>query len=246
MSDGSAERAESVSTDGEIARLRDIYETRDAAMPHRAWEKNIYHPRHPLGHLFQEHNHDALVRVLNRLMINLEGLDILDVGCGYGHWLRYLVDLGADPKRLAGIDLSEQRIASARAANPAICWIHEESEGLPFPPSCFNIVLQSVVFSSILEKEQRAALANEMWRVARPGGLIFWVDQKKDVGESLVGFSKKTVCEYFPQGEIVYARSVHPRYFRKLYGYAPGLAQALYRTMRFGCESWFLAIEVDK
>src|SRR5438309_5563054 len=35
---------------------------------------------------------------------DLGGLDILDVGCGDGRWLRWLVELGADPERVAGVD----------------------------------------------------------------------------------------------------------------------------------------------
>lgn len=246
MSIRTADGARRISTKIEPARLRETSGSHGASVPDEDWRENVEHPRHPLGHLFHEHNHDALVTALNRLVIDLGDLEILDVGCGIGYWLRYLVDLGADPKRLAGIDPSKARIESARAANPAVCWVHDHTKDLPFPPNCFDIVLQCKVFSSIPEEAERLTLAREMWRVVRPGGLIFWVDQKRTLGENSAGFSKKAVHEYFPDGEVVYARSVHPRYFQKMSRHGAGLAQALYRVMRLGCDSWFLVIEAEK
>jgi ubiquinone/menaquinone biosynthesis C-methylase UbiE len=240
------EAAKCAASNDEVSRLRDVYAKRDAAMPHASWEANIYHPRHPLGHLFHEHNHDALVAALNALAIDLDGLDVLDVGCGYGYWLRYLVDLGADPGRLTGIDLSRQRIEAARTSNPAIRWVHSEDEALPFPSDSFDIVLQSVVFSSILEEEKRSTLASEMSRVVRSGGHVLWVDHKRSFAETLAGFSQTKVREYFPSGEIAYAESVHPRYFRRMYGRRAWLAQAIYRLTKVHCDSWFLALEVRK
>jgi ubiquinone/menaquinone biosynthesis C-methylase UbiE len=235
-----------VSTEGELAPVRESRDAMKNAVSHSTWQEDVEHPRHPLGHLVHEHNHDALVTALNRLFVDLRGLEILDVGCGTGSWLRYLVDLGADPQQLAGIDPCEQQIEAARAANPAICWIHDDTRDVPFPPNCFDIVLQCQTFSAIVDEKRRVALAEEIWRVVRPGGLIFWIDHKRDGSETSAGFSKQAVLEYFPNGEVVYARSVHPRYFQKMYRRGAGLAQAIYRLMRLGCDSWFLAIEVEK
>src|SRR6266403_538832 len=46
-------------------------------------------------------------------LTNLRGRKILEVGCGYGHWLRCFVDWGAEPGDIHGIDLLEDRIAEA-------------------------------------------------------------------------------------------------------------------------------------
>jgi len=246
MADGAIVAAKNASPEAEIARLRDVYEKRDESMPHAEWEANIYHPRHPLGHLFHEHNHDALVTALNELEIDLTGLSALDVGCGYGYWLRYLIDLGADPERLTGIDLSQRRIEAARAANPAVRWLHSGGEALPFPDDCFDLIVQSVVFSSILDEAKRAALAKEMARVVRSGGTVLWVDQKRDVGKTLAGFSKAKVKAYFPGSRIVYAESVHPRYFRSMYERHRLLARLIYGLTKRACDCWFLALTVEK
>lgn len=227
----------------EAARLRAVYRARDAAMPQRDWRANVYHPRHSLGHLFHEHHHDALVRALNALELELEGRRILDVGCGHGAWLRYLVELGAAPSRLCGVDLSEARIRTARAANPAIRWLVGGSAGLPFASGSFDWVMQAVVFSSILDEAARRTLAAEMARVTRPGGLLLWVDHRRSFPPRLAGFSQEQVRAYFPSAEVVYADAVHPRYFRRLHRHA-WLARLLYGASRAGCDSWLLLLRL--
>jgi ubiquinone/menaquinone biosynthesis C-methylase UbiE len=230
-------------TNKEIDRIRSTYEERDAAMPYDDWKKNIYHPRHPLGRLFQEHNRNLLVKVLTRLDIDLDDMRALDVGCGYGHWLRNLADLGADPVQLTGIDLSRERIEIAHKQNPGIHWIHGNSEELPFPSDSFDLVMQVVVFSSILDPEVRKHLASEMKRVTKQNGYILWVDHKKSFSAELAGFTKARVLELFDGFEPVFEQSVHPRYFRRMYRLSPALAKAIYRITKAGCDSWALVLK---
>jgi ubiquinone/menaquinone biosynthesis C-methylase UbiE len=42
----------------------------------------------------------------------LEGLKVLDIGCGTGHWLREFAKWGAAPENLCGVDLIEDRLAA--------------------------------------------------------------------------------------------------------------------------------------
>jgi ubiquinone/menaquinone biosynthesis C-methylase UbiE len=227
----------------EIDRIRSKYEARDAAMPFDDWKKNIYHPRHPLGKLFHEHNHNLLVKALNHLDIDLQKQHVLDVGCGYGHWLRYLVELGAEPGRLTGIDLSRERIEIAHKQNPGIHWIHGNSEDLPFPSNSFDLIMQVVVFSSVLDPDVRKHLASEMKRVTKQNGYILWIDHKKSFSGELSGFSKSQVLELFDGFEPVYTQSVHPRYFRRMYKLSPSVAKAIYRITKAGCDSWALMLK---
>ncbi|MFH1755748.1 MAG: class I SAM-dependent methyltransferase [Candidatus Latescibacterota bacterium] len=226
----------------EIERVRSAYETRDAGMPYSDWKKNIYHPRHPLGKLFHEHHHNLLLEVLNVLDADLAGLRVLDVGCGHGNWLRDLVDLGAVPGQLTGIDLSKERIEAARQMNPGIRWIHGNSAELPFPSQSFDLVMQAVVFSSILDDSVHTHLADEMARVTRPGGHILWVDHKRPFSAELSGFPISRVLELFEGFQLEYTQSVHPRYFRRMYRRFGIVARAMYRMTKIGCDSWALIL----
>jgi len=106
----------------------------------------------------------------------LRGLDILDVGCGSGVELQRLALWGADPTRMAGIDLMEDRIASARTRMPAATWHVGSAHELPFPRRSFDLVTQFTMFSSIMNADLRVAAASEMLRVLRPEGRVLWYD----------------------------------------------------------------------
>jgi ubiquinone/menaquinone biosynthesis C-methylase UbiE len=221
----------------EELRLLDEYKDRDARLPWKDWKINIYHPRHPLGNLFQQHIFGILVESLNRMDVDLSDMKILDVGCGYGNWLRYFVELGANPAKCMGVDLSHQRIDVARYKNPAIPYLQQNIDKLPFPDEHFDLVMQSFVFSSILDAQIRVSCASEMGRVLKKGGLLLWADLVKTETGNLVAFSGSEVRGYFPTMETVFHVPTHPRYFRRLHGKYAWLSRFIYHYTRLGCES---------
>lgn len=77
--------------------------------------KHLYHWYQPDEYLRLMELQDTLARMLRRLdRLDLSDLDALDVGCGTGGWLRKLLEWGADPARVHGIDLVERHIDMAR------------------------------------------------------------------------------------------------------------------------------------
>jgi len=227
----------------EETRIVEEYAARDARLPLNDWRTNIYHPRHPLGHLLQEHNHNILVDALNHLDVELSDLKILDVGCGYGSWLRYFVDLGANPANCVGVDLSEHRIGIAKQRNPSISWYRQNIAQLPFPDNSFDLVLQSVVFSSILDLQMRLSCASEMRRVTMNTGKILWIDLMRTTSDLLVAFSEPETRGYFPGLSVIYKKYVHPTYFRRLNGKYAWLAKSIYYFTKYKCESLLVVFE---
>lgn len=224
-----------------MASGRERYEARDAAMPPADWRGNVYHPRHPVGQLFTANNRDVLVDALNALELDLEALRVLDVGCGAGRWLRELVDLGADPANLVGVDVSPSRLALARRANPAISWQEIAEDGaLPFEDASFDLVLQTVVFSSVLDADLRQRLAAEMQRVCRRH--ILWQDLQYAEAPHVKAFSRAEVAELFPGMRAVFERPCSPGYFRRWYRH-PTLCLLLSRLTSRDCESVLLVLE---
>lgn len=223
----------------EIARIREAYAERDRKISATAWEEDIYHPRHPIGRLFYEHNHAILVDALNHLGIDLTDTTILDFGCGEGGWLRFLLELGANPANLHGVDLSDRRITAAREINPAIDLATSSGGNIPFPENEFDIVMQTVVFSSVVDKDLAKSLLAEMCRVTKPGGYIFWIDHKKSHSASLAGYPVELLAEWLPECSLVYRESVHPRYFRN-WSHHPWLCRLLYEFSRLSCDAWFV------
>jgi ubiquinone/menaquinone biosynthesis C-methylase UbiE len=197
-----------------------------------------------MGRLFYEHHYNVLVDALNAVDVTLENCKVLDFGCGTGEWLRLLVEMGANPEYLTGIDLSESRIESARKKNPSIDWRRTEGDRIPFESSQFDLVMQVVVFSSIIDRDLAQTLLAEMLRVTKPGGYLLWIDHKKNHSPSLSGYTVQELIEYLPGTSLVYQESVHPRYFRSRH-HSPWLCRSFYHFFKFFCDSWLLVFRKE-
>jgi SAM-dependent methyltransferase len=119
----------------------------------------------------------ALIKLLHRTgFAQLAEHRILEVGCGAGGVLREWLWLGARPHKLHGVELLDWRLREAQAATPHLPLLNADAQHLPYGNDSFDIVAQFTVFSSLLADEVRRAVAAEMRRVLRPGGLIIWYD----------------------------------------------------------------------
>lgn len=105
------------------------------------------------------------------------GMRILDAGCGYGRNLVHLLREGcqvfavdADP---AGVDHVRKLSASLNTGLPAENFRVSPIKQLPFPEASFDAVLCSSVLHFASDEEQFRAMLSELWRVLRPGGLLF-------------------------------------------------------------------------
>jgi ubiquinone/menaquinone biosynthesis C-methylase UbiE len=109
-------------------------------------------------------------------LLPLQARSILEVGCGLGRWLGVFEKFGAERSRVAGIDLDPQRIAEATQRFPGMQLMTADATQIPWPDRSFDIVFQSLVFTSILDDGVRRAVASEMRRVLKPDGAILWYD----------------------------------------------------------------------
>jgi SAM-dependent methyltransferase len=150
----------------EVERIKAEYARRDRELPaDRSW------PTRP-GDLFQLQVFErALLRML-RSRMPLSRLRILDLGCGGGRLLVDLETWGAQRERLAGIDLTPWRAEAARARLPGADIRTGDARELPWPDGSFDLVVQSVVFSSLLDPAMRTAVAAEVARALAPGGAV--------------------------------------------------------------------------
>jgi SAM-dependent methyltransferase len=105
------------------------------------------------------------------------GMRILDAGCGGGRNLVYFFRNGFE---IFGVDADPQAIASVRAIAarlspdlPADNFRVEPVEHLSFPDASFDAVLSSAVLHFAADDRQFDAMIGEMWRVLKPGGLLF-------------------------------------------------------------------------
>jgi ubiquinone/menaquinone biosynthesis C-methylase UbiE len=85
--------------------------------------------------------------------------------------------VGSRPDHLTGVELLADRVAEARRLCPTAVTIRcESATELGFPDAAFDLVLQSTVFTSVLDRRVKERIAFEMLRVLKKEGLILWYD----------------------------------------------------------------------
>jgi SAM-dependent methyltransferase len=105
------------------------------------------------------------------------GMRVLDAGCGYGRNVVYLMREGAE---VFGLDLDASGIAHVRqlAASMETGLAAENFqvgaiERMPFGDGFADVVICSAVLHFARDDEHFHAMLAELWRVVRPGGMLF-------------------------------------------------------------------------
>jgi ubiquinone/menaquinone biosynthesis C-methylase UbiE len=191
----------------------------------------LYEPTNPAQFFIRQTAERALVEMLTRSeVLPLEDKRILEVGCGSGQWLVDFETYGAAQDRLAGLDLLEDRLARARARLPGADIRQGDAEHLPWDDGTFDVVLQSMMFSSILDREVRERAAAEMARVLAPTGVIVWYDffVSSPRKPGVRGVGRREVSSLFPGFRVTWRRvTLAPPLVRVLVPRARPLASLL-------------------
>jgi ubiquinone/menaquinone biosynthesis C-methylase UbiE len=155
-----------------------------SAETHRIREEYIRRDKLDLSHMyryvnpsFQFHMQErewGILRFLQFENVRLEDASVLEVGCGTGHILERFREFGIAMG--TGIDLMEERLESGKNAYPCLRFVHGNGAELPFHDNSFDLVMQFMCLSSVLDPQMRRDVADEMWRVLKPGGAILSYD----------------------------------------------------------------------
>jgi SAM-dependent methyltransferase len=105
-----------------------------------------------------------------RLLPDVAGKHVLELGCGAGQWSVWLAGRGA---RVTGIDISGRQLEHARrnvAANGVqVHLLHGSAESLPFADATFDLLLSDHGAMSWGDPDRTVP---EAARVLRPGGVL--------------------------------------------------------------------------
>lgn len=137
-----------------------------------------------------------------RGLVNFDGTRLLEIGCGGGSNLLEFLRLGFRPENLGGIELLEDRVALANRVLPSGIVRGGDALRVAVEPSSWDIVFQSVVFSSILDLTVQQELAARMWTMLKPGGGILWYDFTFDNPNNpdVRGIPTRRLRALFPEG----------------------------------------------
>ena len=192
----------------ELQRIHQEYRRRAREIP-----PGSYSLTKPTNLFLRQQRTRCVLEILRRdHFLPLGNRRILEIGCGAGGWLPDFEAWGAQRDLLAGIDLDEARVAQAQRLlsahrgergtllTPGADIRLGDATNLPWPDGCFDLVLQSTVFTSVLDGDMKKALAAEMLRVLKPGGMILWYDFcfNNPNNRNVRGITKREIAALFP------------------------------------------------
>lgn len=152
---------------------------------------------------------------------DLSSRKVIEIGAGSGHNLLFFQYLGFQWGNIYANELLEDRfsflknrILSSPVQTTSSEWSKEvcfqgDALDLPFKGE-FDVVLQSTVFSSILDMSFREKLAEKMFDMLKPGGIVLSYDftynnpQNKDV----LKLTKADIKSLYPNAREIYFRKV--------------------------------------
>ncbi len=137
-----------------------------------------------------------------------EQANILDFGCGYGRICDELFNNGF--KNIVGVDSSQKMIERGKKEYPHLYLRALEENNLPYDPDLFDTVILFAVLTCIPTNNGQQSLIDEIYRVLRPGGIIYisdyWLQENERNLDRYREFEKKYgiygVFE-LPEGAIV-------------------------------------------
>lgn len=182
---------------------------------HRSLRGEIIEHYHARG---ESIDHDAGIRTLDTnstlvpqradLLIGLvtrrigrdaiHGLDVADLGCGFGAMSLYFANAGA---RVTGVDPNLERFevgANVAATHDLEAefrrgWI----EALPLPDASFDLIVLNNSLCYLTDRSDRRSALAEALRVVRPGGWL--VMRNPSLGSSLDPFTRLPLVHQVPE-----------------------------------------------
>jgi SAM-dependent methyltransferase len=140
----------------------------------RAWAEDLGYPEELAN--VPETAAESFAGVANPFSLGrLEpGERVLDLGSGAGTDSLVAAQMVGEEGRVAGIDMTPEMLAKARAAAAELGaanveFVEGEAERLPFPDESFDVVISNGVVDLIPDKD---AVFDELFRVLVPGGRL--------------------------------------------------------------------------
>ncbi len=151
--------------------IKDAYARRDATKGDRyAWYQRDQ------GDRIRARN-AALIRVLRQIVCSsISEVTVLDVGCGTGRLVRFLIDLGFDPEKLMGIDLLEDRVLDARTRTATAAEFEVRDLLESQIERQFDLVFAFTLLSSLVDPVVQGRMIDSLWKCVKPGGWLIVFD----------------------------------------------------------------------
>ena len=117
--------------------------------------------------------------VISDLLLQVDSREMLELGCGTGHWTAFFSEKGF---RVTAVDQSPAMLEQARKrVIPEVQWVDADAAHLPFSDGKFELITAITLFEFV---EDRNALLSEIGRLLKPGGFLIvgWLNSLSEIG----------------------------------------------------------------
>lgn len=117
----------------------------------------------PVGKRVDDLEKEAVSKILD----NIQAREVLELGCGTGHWTEFLSRKGY---KVLATDVSDAMLSEAcKKELPDVTFQKADATKLPFPDHSFPVIFSVTMLEFTDDME---AVFNEMYRVLQPGGSL--------------------------------------------------------------------------
>ncbi len=138
-------------------------------------------------------------KIIKEHFSETDKVKFIEIGAGEGANIDFFRSLKIKDENIVAAELLPERAAKLREKYPQITVAEGDALQLNFENS-FDIVFQSLVFTSILDDDFKKSLTHKMWDMLKPGGIILWYDFKfnNPTNKDVKGVTKAEIKQLFP------------------------------------------------
>lgn len=200
-------------------------------MSQRIWHVDYDQVAPTYDKRYKRNPYTGVEQALREFIGSKPGIQILEVGCGTGHWLNVLHENGM---YVTGLDFSAGMLAGAQSRLAGIDLIRGQAAHLPFPAESFDRVF---CINAIHHFADKPAFLTEVRRVLRPGGTLLSVGL-----DPHTGLDRWHIYDYFKESlEIDRQRYPSARLLQEWMA-AAGFEDCATREV----EHWSIRLPVDE
>lgn len=158
-------------------------------------------------------------QIIDSKFEEIETIRFLEIGAGYGFNLYFFNRLGIKWENIYANELLPERVEALQTEFPKIGVLKGDASEISGQET-FEIVFQSIVFTSILDNQFKQKLAKKMWSMTKLGGIVLWYDFIYDNPRNpdVKGVGKKEIEKLFPDSTNIkfYKTTVAPPLGRRI------------------------------
>lgn len=107
---------------------------------------------------------DIEEKLILKILKDLPKTEMLELGCGTGHWTNVFINQGFN---VTALDISDEMLKYAHSKNLNAQFIKADSENIPFPENSYSLISSITMLEFVNDQDQ---VLEEIYRVLKPGG----------------------------------------------------------------------------